>query len=211
MNYFPIAVNLSKMTVLVVGGGEVACRKILKLYPYSQKIQVIAPKTSETLNHFILKNQIPYLSKDYDINDLVGVDLCIAATDSSGVNKQISLDCHSHKIWCNSVTSPEDGQFIFPAFFRSESLTIAVSTDGKSPLLGRMIKENLEKEYSERFTSALMILGELRETYKSRIPASSRKLFWEKVIQLLLSEKRTSEGLKDEIERLSLKFLSTDL
>ncbi len=211
MDYFPIAVNLIKMKVLLVGGGEIAYRKILKLYPYSQKIQIIAPKTSKSLNHFILKNQISYISKDYDINDLPGVDLCIAATDSSRVNKQISSDCRKSKIWCNSVSSPEDGQFIFPAFFRSESLTIAVSTDGKSPLLGRMIKDNLEKDYSERFTLALEILGELRETYKSRIPASSRKPFWEEVIGLLLSEKRTPESLKDEIEGLSLKFLSSDL
>ncbi len=211
MNSFPIAINLVKMKVLFVGGGKVAYRKVLKLYPYCQNIQIVAPELFEPLNHFILEKKIAYISKDYNTNDLVGADLCIAATDSLKLNTQISFDCHKSKIWCNSVSTPGEGDFIFPAFFRSESLTIAVSTDGKSPLMARIIKENLEKEYSERFTLALRILEEIRESYNKKIAVSSRKAFWEEAIQTLLSGKETSEHLKDEIERLSLKFLSSDL
>ncbi len=210
MNSFPIAINLAKMNVLLVGGGKVAYRKILKLYSYSQNIQIIAPRIIDPFNHLIQKNQIPFILKDYDINDLVEIDLCIAATDSPEINKQISSDCNKNKIWCNSVTNPKDGHFIFPAFFCSESLTIAVSTDGKSPSLARIIKENLEKQYSEQFTLALNILGELRETYNTRIPASLRKSFWEEASHLILLKIETPDRLKDEIKRLSLKFLSSD-
>ena len=49
MAYFPLFVDLKNKNILIIGGGKVAFRKVVKLIPFEGKITIIAPKISQEL------------------------------------------------------------------------------------------------------------------------------------------------------------------
>lgn len=162
-NCYPIFLRLEKKLCLVVGGGEVACRKIHSLLSCGAKVRVVSPCLVEALQPLVQAKDIEYRQDMYHEKYLEGVFLVIAATGDSMVNKQVAADCHERNLLLNAVDDPSNGNFFVPAVMRRGALQIAISTDGKSPLLARKIRETLECMYGTEFGPLVDLLGDIRE------------------------------------------------
>jgi precorrin-2 dehydrogenase/sirohydrochlorin ferrochelatase len=162
MRYF-ISLDLNGKTCLVVGGGQVAERKVHDLLECGARVIVVSPSITPGLAKLAEDARLIYRQGYYKESDLDGVFLVIGATDREEVNRQVADDCASHNLIVNIVDDQSIGNFFVPAVVRRGDLTIAVSTNGKSPMLARRIREDLEKIYGAQFGEFLELLGNLRQ------------------------------------------------
>jgi len=166
---FPIMLNLENRECLVVGGGEVATRKVADLLACGAQVKVISPLASAQIENWATTGSIHYEQRAFNEADVDGMMVVISATNDNLVNQQIALTCRRKGIMVNVVDDPPNCDFFIPAVVRQGSLMITVSTDGKSPLLARRIKEQLEETYGEEYYHLVEILGEARQIIKESV------------------------------------------
>ncbi|MCL6638539.1 MAG: bifunctional precorrin-2 dehydrogenase/sirohydrochlorin ferrochelatase [Firmicutes bacterium] len=160
---YTISLDLSGKLCLVVGGGQVAERKVRSLLECGAGVKVVSPGLSPGLRALAAEGRIDYREGPYVTADLDGVFLVIGATDREEVNRRVADDCAARNLVVNIVDDPGKGNFFVPAVVRRGDLTIAVSTGGRSPMLARKIREELERAYGPQYGDFLEILGRLRE------------------------------------------------
>ncbi|NLC06663.1 MAG: bifunctional precorrin-2 dehydrogenase/sirohydrochlorin ferrochelatase [Syntrophomonadaceae bacterium] len=197
---YPIYLKLNQVKCLVIGGGSVAERKVTTLLQYGARVLVIAPDITIGLNERVLRGEIEYWSRSYQSGDLdnleVGRSLVFVATNQPEVNHQVFRECQARGILVNVVDDPVHCSFFVPAIVRRGSLCLAISTEGKSPMLARRIREKLEKEFGPEYEEFLNILGECRQKILDRVSdeRQRRKLF-EQLLDMdlleLIREKKT--------------------
>ena len=102
-----------------------------------------------------------------------------AATDSPDENRRIARTCADRGILVNVADEPGLCDFFVPAVVRRGSLAVAVSTAGKSPMLARTLKEDLEEYFGEEYGAFVDMLGAQRERIMRRVAdrQQRRKLF----------------------------------
>ncbi len=149
ISYYPLAVNLKNKLVVIVGGGEVAERKIRKLLEAKAQIKVVSPDITPSLKRLVSKNKITWVSRVVRRSDLHSAVLVIAATFNAVVNKSVSKWAHSQGIWVNVVDNPGLSDFISPALFRKGKAVISVYTDGQDPVLSRDLKNFLKEKWND--------------------------------------------------------------
>lgn len=150
-------------------------RKVRSLLECGASVRVVSPEITPGLKILAGEGRIFYRQGYYLASDLEGVFLVIGSTDQEPVNRQVAEDCASCNIIVNIVDDPAKGNFFVPAVVRRGSLTIAVSTDGKSPMLARKIREELEKHYGPQYGEFLDMLGELREAIIRNVADNEKK------------------------------------
>ncbi len=167
MTYYPVCLDIKDKRCVVVGGGKVAFRKVESLLEAGARVIVISPKMNTSLQKLINKNKITYLPQEYKSGDIKkGIFLVIAATDDSQLNAKIADDAKRLNLLINVVDAPKLCNFILPATLRRGSLTISVSTSGKSPALAKKIKEDLQNIYGTEYEDLVNSLGKLRTMNK---------------------------------------------
>ena len=181
--YYPIFLGLSGKRCVVVGGGQVALRKVRALLEHEAEVKVISPKLCPELAQMAEKGVIMVLSRSYNDGDLEGAFIVIAATCDSEINRKVAEEAREKKILVNVVDDPEQSAFIAPSYLRRGALTIAVSTAGKSPALARKIRTRLEKDFGDEYASLALVIGEIRtELRRQRIKVNGDT--WQEALDL---------------------------
>lgn len=163
MKYYPICLDISEKPCLVVGGGEVAARKTLRLLECGATVKVVAGEINAMLREMAAAGRISHLADNYDERCLAGAFLVIGATDRAEVNDRIAADCRARGILVNIVDDPQRCDFILPALLARGSLSIAVATDGKSPALAKKLRRELAGRFGPEYAPYVELLGRLRE------------------------------------------------
>jgi uroporphyrin-III C-methyltransferase / precorrin-2 dehydrogenase / sirohydrochlorin ferrochelatase len=166
MRYLPLHFDLQGRDVLVVGGGEIARRKIELLLRSGAHITVVAPDISEPVASILQKNIHALHAAVYEPGFLSGKALVIAATDDRSVNEAVSGDAKNLGIPVNVVDSPELCTVTFPAIIDREPLVISVGSAGLAPVLTRFVRELIERTLPERISVLAKYLGSRREKLK---------------------------------------------
>ena len=179
MKYYPACLDISNKKCVVVGGGDVAERKVVRLLECGAKVVLVGKTMTPGLRMMKDGGSIEHVPDDYREEHIEGAFLVIGATDRDDVNAKIFRDSQGRGILVNVVDEPARCSFIVPAVFRRKDLLVAVSTGGKSPALARRLRENMEENYGPEYGTLLDIMGDLRERIIARGGASTenRKLF----------------------------------
>lgn len=172
---YPVSLNLEGRTCLVVGGGLIAERKVGSLLECKARVLVVSPELTAKLQQLFNRGSIIYRQGKFEPSDLEGAFLVISATNNDKVNKQVASLCFSRNLLVNVVDDPPQGNFFVPAVVRRGPLQIAISTDGKSPLLSRKIREELEQRYGPEYGLLVETLGQIREEVISEIADSRQR------------------------------------
>jgi len=181
--YFPAFLNLREKKCIVVGGGDVALRKVKMLLGSGADVSVISLNLHPDLARLVKKKALHRISREYHPGDLEGAVIVIAATNVKKVNDRVTQEAKRSGALVNVVDDPGPSDFIIPSFFRRKDLTIAVSTAGKSPALARKIRTILEEKYGEEYASLLSLIGEVRSELKRKRIVVSPEI-WQKAIDL---------------------------
>ncbi len=174
--YYPLFVNLKGRRVVVVGGGNVAERKVKGLLGTGALITVISPEVTDGLGKLASSGEVIHIDSAFNPEELEGAWLVIAATDDPEVQRLVYKEATRRNIFCNTVDQPELCSFIVPSIVRRGDLSIAISTGGKSPALARRLRQELETVYGKTYSVYVSLLGALRGLIVGNIPdASERK------------------------------------
>lgn len=135
---YPVVLDLRDVSVLVVGAGPIAARKVQGLHGAGAQVRVVAMVVSAALDRTTVAE---LRERPYEPDDLDGVRLVITATGDPVVDARVAADADARGIWVNAADQPADCSFILPAIARRGRLSIAVSTDGASPALARRLRD----------------------------------------------------------------------
>jgi precorrin-2 dehydrogenase/sirohydrochlorin ferrochelatase len=160
---YPIILNIQDRLCLVVGGGKVAERKVLSLLDCGAAVRLVSPEITGELRRLVKEGRIHFIEGCYSKDYLESVFLVISAAGDKEVNRRVATDCMERGLLVNAVDDPRNSNFYVPAVVRRGPLQIAVSTGGKSPMLARKIKEQLEEIFSGEFGSVVNMIGGVRE------------------------------------------------
>ncbi len=196
--YKQIGIDLSGKKITIVGGGEVALRRVKSLACYSCEILVLAPEIDQRISDVKASETLPAKLKTvlncYDKKYIEGSFLVIAATNQSDINRRVYEDCRELNILVNMPGGEEKSDIIFPAEVFAGSLSIAVSTNGKFPLLSRYIRKDLQERYTRFSDEYIEILEELRHIVLADYREDRHKIFAE-ALQLNLAELKNYKNL----------------
>jgi len=183
MKYYPACLDISNRKCVVVGGGDVAERKVMRLLECGARVVLVGKTMTAQLRMMRDEGTIEHVSDDYREKYIEGAFLVIGATDRDDVNDTIFRDSSGRGILVNVVDDPARCTFIVPAVFQREDLLVAVSTGGKSPALARRLRESMEKHYGPEYGALLDIMGDLRERILARGgPSTDNRELFESVL-----------------------------
>jgi uroporphyrin-III C-methyltransferase/precorrin-2 dehydrogenase/sirohydrochlorin ferrochelatase len=204
MDFLPIFLDIKNRPCLVVGGGEVASRKVYLLLKAGAEVTVVAPELCGLLEKHLTQDDFVYKQAEFTPEDLGGQCLVIAATNSQSVNKEISELATAQNIFVNVVDSPELCSFTMPSIIDRSPIMVAVSSGGASPVLARLLRARLETLIPASYGRLAALVKTFRETVKQRFKTSvERRRFWENILQGPIAEMMFSGQEKQA--RLSLE------
>jgi len=211
LKYYPVCLDISEKPCVVVGGGEVAARKVERLLECGAAVTVVAGELHAMLRETAAAGRISHVAGDYDAGCLAGAFLVIGATDRAEVNDRIAADCRARGILVNIVDDPRRCDFILPALLTRGSLSIAVATDGKSPALARKLRQELQERFGPEYESYIELLGGLREMIiaAGRPADANREIFTALVNSPLFELLRA--GRRDEARALIHELTGLDV
>jgi len=203
MKYYPISLDISNKRCTVIGGGEVAERKVRRLLDCGARVAVVGKRISPKLKALRERQRIEHVAADYRAECLDGSFLAIGATDNARVNSRVYRDARKMGILVNIVDDPERCDFILPSLLVRGDLSISVSTGGKSPALARKLRMELEERYGPEYEILTRIMGMLRKRVirRGRSSEENRRLFEAVVNSDVLEKIRAKDwdGVKKRI------------
>jgi uroporphyrin-III C-methyltransferase / precorrin-2 dehydrogenase / sirohydrochlorin ferrochelatase len=183
VNYFPVFFDLTGQKVLIVGGGEVALRKISLLERTGALITVVAPDIAPELMQRAAAGKLKLAIREFAAEDLDGARLVIVATSRRAVNRWIANLSESRSIPVNVVDDREASRFIVPAIIDRDPVLVAVSSGGASPVLARRLRERLEALIPARIGELASWLKSLRGTARQKLrDTEERRRFFEALV-----------------------------
>ncbi|AGA91360.1 uroporphyrin-III C-methyltransferase [Thioflavicoccus mobilis 8321] len=198
MDFLPIFLDVKNKPCLVVGGGEIALRKITTLRRAGATVRVVAPQLAPALAELLADGEILHDARPFRDDDLDDVLLVVAATDDRAVNRRIAELARTASVPVNVVDQPEDCTFLMPSVIDRSPVVVAVSTGTASPVLARLLRTRLEA----LIPAAYGRLADLCAGYRSRVKERftdqrERRRFWDRVLQGGVAE-RVFSGHLDE-------------
>lgn len=188
MDYLPLFADLQDRPVLVVGGGDVAARKIALLRRAGARVQVVARTLCPELQALREEQQIAWLATAFDEAQLDPVFLVIAATDDNTLNSRIFAAANARQKLVNVVDDQPKCSFIFPSIVDRSPLVVAISSSGTAPVLARLLREKLEALLPANLGQMAQVAGQWREKVKQRYrKMSDRRRFWERAFNGLFA------------------------
>ena len=184
MDYFPLFINLQGQPCLVIGGGEVAARKIALLSRAGARITIIAENISSSVCSLKTDHPLTLLKKRFAAEDLGDFRLVVSATDDSETNQWVSRLAQERNIPVNVVDNPALCSFIFPAIIDRSPVLAAVTSGGASPVLARLLRAKIESVVPPSYGR----LAQLAEKYRAKVKQAIeqpalRRIFWENLFQ----------------------------
>jgi len=183
MDYLPLFIDLRDKPCLLVGGGEIARRKLELLLRAGAAVEIVAPAVAEETRTLAQRHGVTILERRFDDADAAGRYLLIAATDDAGVNEAVFQAGNARQTLVNSVDQPAISSAIFPALVDRSPVLVAISTGGRSPTLARLVRSWVEARLPARLGDLATFIGERRELVKQRLPGiPARQRLWQRVI-----------------------------
>lgn len=176
---FPIFLQLDKLKLLIVGGGNVGLEKVGLMFKHADNgdVKLVAPEIRDEIVK--IASDFPNLKlihKKFEQSDLDHIDIVIAATSDRKLNKQVYELAKQRGILVNVADTPELCDFYLSSVVKKGDLKIAISSNGKSPTLTKRMREILEDVLPEEVDELLQSLTEIRNSLKGDLGDKIKKL-----------------------------------
>jgi len=208
MQALPIFFNIAQRPCIVIGGGDVATRKVIMLRKAQGQVTVISPELCDELREMHAQGEIDYVPAEFHAEQLTSACLVIAATDDEVVNEAVSVAAKRLNIPVNVVDAPALCTFTMGSVIDRSPVVIAISSEGNAPVLARHIRSKIETMLPAAYGRIAAIAGEFRDQVKAKFSnLSARRRFWEDVLNGPLVE-RVLSGQEQAARELLGELLS---
>ncbi|MBF0449075.1 MAG: bifunctional precorrin-2 dehydrogenase/sirohydrochlorin ferrochelatase [Magnetococcales bacterium] len=194
MPHYMAELVLTDRPVLLVGGGRVAERKLSGLLTCDAQVFVLSPQLTPAIELLAQQQKIHYIQTEFKVEMLThhpAYLLVFAATNQKHLNQYIARECAKLGLLCNSADEPDVSGFLVPATIRQGPVTVGIGTEGQSPALSRLLKEQIEVSLSPGWGALARLFGAMRNTVKEQIGAvENRQDFWRQTALAAARENR---------------------
>lgn len=210
MDFLPVFLRLQGQRALVVGGGQVALRKVQMLLRAGACVRLVAPDIHAEVCRLLAEAPHTLCEREFADGDLDDVKLVIAATDDTSLNRRVFELASTRNLPVNVVDQPELCSFIFPSIVDRSPLIVAVSSGGNAPVLARLLRARLETLIPSAYGSLVQLIGNYRELAKQSFGSMTQRMrFWENIVSGPVAELMMS-GQQDKAEQLLLETMQHD-
>lgn len=195
-----LALDLTGLRAVVVGGGPVAARRVGVLLSAGARVRVVSPRLTNALQELHRQGRIEVALRPYQPGDTGGALLVVAATGDARVDGAIAAEALTHERLVNVAGAPEAGNVQFPAQIQRGRVEIGVVTGGASPTLAKQVKSRIEEAVGPEFGTLADLLAEARGQLKAvpELTQPDRVRIFEGILQgsayQLITEGRVAEA-----------------
>jgi len=201
ISYYPVFLDLNGRRCVVIGGGNVALRKVKPLLDSGALVEVISPRLCSGLKQLENDKKINVIGRKFQPGDLTGAFIAIAATANLQTNAAVAAEGLEKSVMVNVVDDPARCDFILPSYCRRGGIILAVSTSGMSPALARKIMSRLEKEFGPEYGTLAAITQKVRARLKrEKIKINSSR--WQQALDIDRLTGLIRSGHTNEAEKL---------
>jgi precorrin-2 dehydrogenase/sirohydrochlorin ferrochelatase len=198
MRYYPIFLDLRGRPCVVVGGGEVAERKVSALLRAAAQVRVISPELTARLARLAAQKKISVARRHYRKGDLKRAFLVFAATDDPTTQRAVRADAQAAGTLVNVADDREHSAFLVPASFARGDLHVAISTSGASPALARLLRQQLQARLGREYRAHVRWLREARKKVLKSVPTQKeRARMFRKLVANLSKIKRQESKIQN--------------
>ena len=147
MEFLPVSIRINDRTIVMIGGGKVALHKLKTLLLYTRHILVCAPLIEEAIRD----SGIQVMQKEYEPSMPERAWLVYACTNDKELNQRIARDARQKGILVNVADSPGDSDFVSPAIYKKEIMSIAVSSDAKDVKMAVKLRDKIRGLICDHF------------------------------------------------------------
>ncbi|HEX9969757.1 MAG TPA: bifunctional precorrin-2 dehydrogenase/sirohydrochlorin ferrochelatase [Acidimicrobiales bacterium] len=194
---YPVNLILRGRRCLVVGGGEVALRKVEGLVAAEAEVHVVAPAVSDEIKAL----PVTWDERPYAPGDVAGFRLVVSAADDPAVNRMVFEDGEAAGVWVNAADDPANCSVTLPAVSRRGPVVVAVSTGGHSPALSAWLRRHVDEEMGPEYEVLARMLSDEREAVKAA-GRSTEDLDWQKALESGMLELIKAGQVEQARERL---------
>ena len=200
-----VDLNLIGKRALVVGGGNESSRKVEALLSQQCKIFVVAEKAEQSIKNYADEGKVSLDLRKIEnvdfLKDYKQLDLILATTDDPDINREI-LVVGKKKYGCYvyAADDPQVSDFSHPSVINiNDTVQVAISTGGRSPLMGKSIRQDLEplikKSINDLILMQINLQDQLRSMSKKMIPSVEYR---KKFLTELLGDKSVNQCLEEK-------------
>jgi precorrin-2 dehydrogenase/sirohydrochlorin ferrochelatase len=162
VRYYPVYLDLSGRSCLVIGGDQAAEARVTALLAAGARVTVISPELTPALAALAETHEIVHHPRAYRAGDLREAVLVHASIADEEVGEAIAAEADERGVWLNVIDKPRLCRFITPAVVQRGPVAVAISTGGASPALARRLRQDVERAVGPEYGLAATILGRLR-------------------------------------------------
>jgi precorrin-2 dehydrogenase/sirohydrochlorin ferrochelatase len=178
MPLYPLFADLDQRDVLVVGGGDVATRKVEALLRAGARVRVCARRVSAQLADWIATGRVQHLADAFEPDWLDDVWLVVAATDDGVLNARLAGEAAARKRLVNVVDDAALSTFQVPVVVDRDPLLVAISSSGAAPMLARRLGRQLESQLDDAWGDLAALFARHREAIRQRFPDLAERRHW---------------------------------
>jgi uroporphyrin-III C-methyltransferase/precorrin-2 dehydrogenase/sirohydrochlorin ferrochelatase len=202
MRTFPIFVSVDRKPPLVTGGGELAAIKARLLLKRAVTVDVAADRLGPELAELERAGRVALIAAQPGVDQVRGRPLVIAATGDDAEDARVAAIARALGVPVNVPDKPALCSFVMPAIVDRGEVTVAIGTEGTSPVLAQRLRAWLERELHPRLDALARLAGDFRDAVAEKLPAGRpRRKFWEGVFDGAASEAALA-GEDSEARRL---------
>jgi precorrin-2 dehydrogenase/sirohydrochlorin ferrochelatase len=143
--FYPATLDLGGATVVVIGAGAVALRKLRGLPKGLKRVGIVAPEISGAVRSWARSRpEAKLVRRGFERGDLKDCRLLFCCTDDPETNASAARLARAKGIWVCQTSRPEEGDVQVPAVVRAGGLHLTLSTGGSSPALAKALRAHFE-------------------------------------------------------------------
>lgn len=194
---YPVNLVLRGRRCLVVGGGDVAARKVEGLVAAEAVVHVVAPHVSDEIKAM----GVTWEERPYRRHEVADYRYVVSATDDPVANRAVFDDGEAAGVWVNSADDPANCSATLPAVSRRGPIVVAVSTGGHSPALSSWLRRHVDEELGPEYEVLVRLLSDERAAILAA-GRSTENLDWQRALDSEMLELIRAGQVQQARERL---------
>jgi uroporphyrin-III C-methyltransferase/precorrin-2 dehydrogenase/sirohydrochlorin ferrochelatase len=180
VRYFPLFLDISRRRVLIVGTGDAAIQKMRLACNAGAAVVLINTGRSVPVDEILA--QAASVRSEFNVEDLRGCALVFVCGADEPTARRVSAAARAMGVPINVQDRAELSTFIMPAILDRAPVTVAVSSGGASPMLARVIRDQVAAVLPPGIGRLATVLERFRSQVRARIPSFDlRRRFWDAV------------------------------
>ena len=143
--FFPMFVDLSDKKIVVVGGGNIATRRIKTLLQFTRNITAVAPKTTMELHELGKAGFVNLINRPVKRSDFTMAFMVIAATNDWKLNDEIYSVCKEEGIYVNVADDKSKCDFYFPGIYMQDEVVVGITASGLNHKKARKVRVAIQE------------------------------------------------------------------